>query len=37
MKEEIPWKCRTLVIGTGNGALPVMNERAVETDPDLYP
>ena len=27
VKEEIPWKCRTLVIGTGmNGALPVMDE-----------
>ena len=24
--EEIPWKCRRLVIGTGNGALPVMEE-----------
>lgn len=24
--EEIPWKCRRLVIGTGTGALPVMNE-----------
>ena len=22
----IPWKCRTLVIGTGTGALPVMDE-----------
>lgn len=26
VKEEIPWKCRCLVIGTGNGALPVMKE-----------
>ena len=25
-KEAIPWKCRTLVIGTGEGALPVMDE-----------
>jgi hypothetical protein len=25
-KEEIPWTCRRLVIGTGTGALPVMNE-----------
>jgi len=25
-KEAIPWKCRTLVIGTGDGALPVMDE-----------
>jgi len=24
--EEIPWKCRRLVIGTGTGALPVMDE-----------
>ncbi len=27
VEEEIPWKCRTLVIGTGmNGALSVMDE-----------
>jgi len=24
--EKIPWKCRRLVIGTGSGALPVMDE-----------
>jgi hypothetical protein len=24
--EKIPWHCKTLVIGTGEGALPVMNE-----------
>ena len=24
VEEEIPWKCRRLVIGTGRGALPVM-------------
>lgn len=24
--EKIPWKCRRLIIGTGTGALPVMNE-----------
>jgi hypothetical protein len=24
--EDIPWKCRRLVIGTGSGALPVMEE-----------
>jgi hypothetical protein len=24
--EKIPWKCRRLVIGTGEGALPVMPE-----------
>jgi hypothetical protein len=26
IKEEIPWKCRRLVIGTGAGALPVTEE-----------
>jgi hypothetical protein len=26
MEEEIPWKCRCLVIGTGTGALPVMEK-----------
>lgn len=26
LEEEIPWKCRRLVIGTGGGALPVMKE-----------
>ncbi len=26
IKEKIPWKCRRLVIGTGTGALPVMQE-----------
>jgi hypothetical protein len=26
LEEEIPWKCQTLVIGTGTGALPVMEE-----------
>lgn len=27
IEEDIPWKCRTLVIGTGmNGALPVTDE-----------
>jgi hypothetical protein len=25
-EEEIPWSCRRLVIGTGTGALPVMDE-----------
>ena len=24
--EDIPWRCRRLVIGTGTGALPVMEE-----------
>ena len=26
MAEEIPWNCRRLVIGTGEGALPIMEE-----------
>src|ERR1700751_306212 len=26
IEEKIPWKCRRLVIGTGTGALPVMEE-----------
>src|ERR1700741_4417821 len=26
LEEEVPWKCRRLVIGTGTGALPVMTE-----------
>ncbi|HZC35312.1 MAG TPA: MTH938/NDUFAF3 family protein [Chthoniobacterales bacterium] len=26
IEEDIPWKCRRLVIGTGAGALPVMEE-----------
>jgi hypothetical protein len=26
LEEEIPWKCKRLVIGTGTGALPVMDE-----------
>ena len=26
LEEDIPWKCRRLVIGTGTGALPVMDE-----------
>ena len=25
LEEEIPWKCRRLVVGTGSGALPVMD------------
>ena len=24
LEEKIPWKCRRLVVGTGTGALPVM-------------
>lgn len=26
LEEEIPWACRRLVIGTGSGALPVMEK-----------
>jgi len=26
IEEQIPWECRRLVIGTGTGALPVMEE-----------
>ncbi len=26
IEEEIPWRCKRLVIGTGTGALPVMEE-----------
>ena len=26
VEEEIPWRCRRLVIGTGTGALPVMDQ-----------
>ena len=26
IEEEIPWKCQRLVIGTGTGALPVMEK-----------
>ncbi len=26
MDEDIPWRCRRLVVGTGEGALPVMDE-----------
>ncbi len=29
-EEEIPWKCHCLVIGTGEGALPVMEEVKLE-------
>ncbi len=32
-KEKIPWKCRQLVIGTGTGALPVMDD--VKTKPSV--
>lgn len=29
-KEKIPWNCRRLVIGTGTGGLPVMEEVKLE-------
>src|SRR5499427_4066910 len=32
IEEEIPWKCRRLVIGTGTGALPVMDEVRQEAE-----
>jgi hypothetical protein len=31
-EEEIPWQCRRLVIGTGTGALPVMDEVKREAE-----
>ncbi len=31
-EEEIPWHCRRLVIGTGTGALPVMDEVKREAE-----
>ena len=30
MKEDIPWKCSRLVIGTGTGRLPVMDQVKFE-------
>jgi hypothetical protein len=30
IKERIPWKCQRLVIGTGTGRLPVMEEMRKE-------
>lgn len=33
VEEDLPWKCRRLVIGTGaNGALPVMSEVKLEAE-----
>jgi hypothetical protein len=32
VEEQIPWGCRRLVIGTGTGALPVMDEVRREAD-----
>jgi len=30
LEEDIPWKCRRLVVGTGTGALPVMQTVKAE-------
>ena len=30
IEEEIPWHCRRLVVGTGSGALPVMDQVELE-------
>jgi hypothetical protein len=32
VEEDIPWDCRRLVIGTGTGALPVMDEVKREAE-----
>jgi hypothetical protein len=32
LEEKIPWQCRCLVIGTGTGALPVMDEVKREAE-----
>jgi hypothetical protein len=32
LEEKIPWKCRRLVVGTGEGALPVMDEVRREAE-----
>ena len=32
IEEDIPWKCRRLVVGTGTGALPIMDEVKREAD-----
>jgi hypothetical protein len=32
VEEEIPWRCRRLVIGTGTGALPVMEQVRREAE-----
>ncbi len=33
LEEEIPWKCRRLIVGTGfNGALPVMEDVKLEAE-----
>ena len=30
IEEKIPWKCHRLIIGTGTGALPVMDDVKIE-------
>jgi hypothetical protein len=30
LEEDIPWKCRRLIVGTGSGGLPVMKEVELE-------
>jgi len=32
IEEDIPWQCRRLVVGTGTGALPIMDEVKHEAD-----
>jgi hypothetical protein len=32
VEEKIPWHCRRLVIGTGTGALPVMDQVKLEAE-----
>jgi hypothetical protein len=32
IEEDIPWKCQRLVVGTGTGDLPVMDEVKREAD-----
>ena len=32
IEEDIPWKCRRLVVGTGTGALPITDEVKREAD-----
>jgi hypothetical protein len=32
LEEKIPWQCRCLVIGTGTGGLPVMDEVKREAE-----
>jgi len=32
LAEDIPWKCKRLVVGTGGGALPIMDEVRREAE-----